>query len=344
MSVLPPALFESLASDASLWPGELSETERADLEARIVALPEDARSAVLSALVDPDRNPWARAVLLAARTLGEAGGSVVGMLTDDVVEAVDARGDRFGVQPLGFRLQSHPSGDPEDVARLMRALDAAFGTRRYILWVRRPVPPGLDVEPIRRAVQLWLSGLDRGDRVESHAVYEDDDVAIDLTVLDGAGSGRLLTVPPLGALERLARVDASIVEAATRSEEIVGDCPLVVVLSADARWLVSRGYVQQLLYGTPDVVLTERTLGEGGSVAYEAAFTANGRSLFSDPACRRVGAVWWIEPDAAATPMGHQLRVLENPWADQLPALTPPCPRFVPTQTGHKARMKWEGR
>ncbi|MCA9492679.1 MAG: hypothetical protein KC621_22250, partial [Myxococcales bacterium] len=245
--------------------------------------------------------------------------------------------------PLGFRLQQHPSGEPEDVARLMRALDAAFASRRYILWIRRPVPAGLDVEPIRRAVQLWLSGLDRGERVESHAVYEDDDVAIDLTVLDGTGSGRLLTVPPLGALERLARVDASIVEAATRSEETVGDCPLIVVLSADARWLVSRGYVQQLLYGTPDMVLTERTTGDDPSLGYEASFTANGRSLFSDPACRRVSAVWWIEPQEATT-LGHQLRVLENPWADQVPALTPSCPKFVPTQTGHKARMKWEGR
>ena len=340
MSVLPPTLFDTLAADASLWPGLLSDEGRSELAARLDALPDDVRSAVLSALVDPDRTPWARAVLHACRGLVEAGGQVVGMLTDDVVEATDARGDRFGLQPLGFRLDPHAAGPPADVERLLRALDAAFGARRYVLWIRRPVPADLDVEPIRRAVQLWLSGLDRGDRAESHAVYEDDDVAIDLTVLSAKGSGRMLTVSPLEALERLARVDASIVDAATRSEEAVGDCPLVVALAADTRWSVSRGYVQQLLYGTPDCVLT--SAGEG-TPTYEATFTANGRSLFSDPACRRVSAVWWIEPDPADA-LHHRSWVLENPWADPLPALSPQCARFVPVESGHRAKMKWEGR
>ncbi len=348
MSVLPPTLFEALDADPSLWPGPLAPEGRRALADQLGGWPDEVRGAVVSALVDPERNAWAHAAILGGRCVAAAGGAIVGMVTDDVLEATDARGDRFGLQPLGFRLPASPSGDPADVDRLLRALDAAFGSRGWVLWLRRPVPSGLAVEPIRKAVQIWLSALDRGERVESHAVYEDDveGVALDLTVLDVAQgsklSGRVLTVPPLAALERLASVDAHIVEAATRSEETVGDLALLVALAADSPWLVSRGYVQQLLFGTPDSVLSTR---DGERTTYEASFTANGRSLYSDPACRRVAATWWIEPGPPGAPaFTSSVKVLENPWADHAPALTPPWPRFVPLEAGHRARMRWDGR
>ena len=78
-------------------------------------------------------------------------------------------------------------------------------------------------------------------------MYEDQEVAIDLTVLDGAGGGRVLTVGPVTTLERLSAVDARLVDAATRSEESLGDLPLVIVLAANRPWRQSMKATQYSL-------------------------------------------------------------------------------------------------
>lgn len=328
MSVLPPSLFEALEADASLWPGALARDGQARLEQIVAPLPAEVRDALVSALVDPERNDWARAAVMGLRLAATAGAVAVGMATDDLVEMTAARGERFGLVPLGFRLPAHPWGPPADVRRLLDVLDGTFGERRYLLYLRRPVPAGLDPGPICRAVQLWLGAIDRGERAEKHAVYEDDDVAIDLTVLEPApgDGGRLLTIGPVTTLERLGAVDARMVEAATRSEESIGDLPLVMALAADLPWRLPRGYVQQLLYGTPDRV----DATTGAEPTYEAELTPNGRSLFSDPACRAVAAMWWLEPADPLEPFGYRSRVYENPWAARPPALPVAGPRFAP--------------
>lgn len=344
MSVLPPSLFEALEADASLWPGALAREGRVRLEALVAPAPEEVRDAVVSSLVDPERNDWARAAVLGLRLAATGGARPVGMATDDLIELLGPRGDRFGLAPLGFRQDPRPWGPDGDVARLLDVLDGTFGERRYLLYLRRPVPPGLDPGPISRAVQLWLGAIDRGERAERHAVYEDEDVAIDLTVVDGEGGegGRLLTIGPVTTLERLGGVDARMVEAATRSEESIGDLPLVMVLSADRPWRMPRGYVQQLLYGTPDRIEAI----SGPEPSYEAEFTPNGRSLFSDPACRSVAALWWIEPAPGGDPLACRTRAQENPWAHRPPQVPVEGPRFSPIgEPGSRGSvvLRWGG-
>jgi hypothetical protein len=344
MSVLPPSLYEALEADASLWPGPLGTDERGRLRSTLCALPQDVRDAVISALVDPERNEWGRAVFLGLGLAVRAGARPTGMGNDDLVELLGLRGDRFGLQPLLFSLPAHRWGEPSDVRRLLDALDATFGERKYLLYLRRPIPTGIDPGPIRRAVHLWLSAIDRGERAERHAVYEDQDVAIDLTVLDGTGGGRVLTVGPVTTLERLSAVDARLVDAATRSEESLGDLPLVMVLAANRPWRMPRGYVQQLLYGTPDRISAEHT---DDHATYEAEIRPNGRSLFCDPACRAVAALWWIEPSERSDPLGTSACVYENPWASNAPRLPVRGKAFVvrgePGPRG-VALLKWEHR
>src|SRR5688572_20952683 len=104
MSVLPPSLFEALEADASLWPGGERVREapalRAALERQLAALPAEVRQVLLSALIDPDRNDWSRAALLGLAVASTAGASATGLATDEVLEMQDARGERFGLQPL----------------------------------------------------------------------------------------------------------------------------------------------------------------------------------------------------------------------------------------------------
>ena len=345
MSALPPSLFEALEADASLWPGPLAAEARAELGAALAPLPVDVRSALLSAMVDPVRNDWSRAAWTGLALAATAGAVPTGLATDDLIEMRDARGERFGLQPLGFRLPASPWGPPADVERVLSALDLTFAHRRYVLYLRRPIPAGIDASPIARAVTLWLAQVDRGDRAEMHAVYEDDDVAIDLTVIDarapGETGGRVLTVGPVASLERLGEVDARLTEAASQSEESVGSLPLVMALAADRPWGLSRGFVQQLLFGTPDRV----SVGADGPGSYEAAFTPNGRSLFSDPACRTIAGLWWLA-STPGQPLGWTSRVYENPWTTSTLALRVGGPRFAPFGEPDRKRqvvLRWSG-
>lgn len=345
MSALPPSLFEALEADASLWPGPLAPEARSVLESTLGAWPIDVRSALLSAMVDPVRNDWSRAAWGGLGLAATAGAVPTGLATDDLIEMKDSRGERFGLQPLGFRLPEHAWGPPADVAKVLAALDLTFAHRRYVLYLRRPVPPGIDVTPISRAVTLWLAQVDRGDRAEMHAVYEDDDVAIDLTVIDakapGETGGRVLTVGPVASLERLGVVDARLTEAASQSEESIGSLPLIMALSADRSWGLSRGFVQQLLFGTPDRVC----IGTEGDKSYEAEFTPNGRSLFADPACRAIAGLWWLSAKPSAA-LEWTSRVWDNPWTPSTLALAVSGPRFAPVGEPDRKRrvvLRWSG-
>jgi hypothetical protein len=303
------------------------------------------REAVLAALLDPERNDWGRATLLGLMLAISAGARPIAMGTDDLVELVGSRGDRFGLLPVLFSLPRHKWGAPEDVRRVLDTLDATFGDRRYLLYLRRPIPDGVEAGPIRRAVSLWLSAIDRGERGERHAIYEDEDLAVDLTLLDqGEGSGRVLTVGPVTTLEWLSIIDSRVVDAATRSEESLGDLPLVMVLAANRPWTLPRGYVQQLLYGTPDRVHAEHS---GDRTLYEATITPNGRSLFSDRACHAVAALWWVEPSATEDPLAVAARTYENPWAAIQPRVPVRGEAFVAQgELGPRgaALLRWERR
>lgn len=333
MSALPPSLLETLDADQSLWPGP---EPRAALERWFASVPGDVRDALLSALVDPDRHAWSRAALWGIDLAVAGGATPTGLANDEVVELTDRRGERFGLVPIEFRPPTHPFGSAEGAGRLLQSLDRAFDHRRYIVSIRRPVPVDLDVGPITTAVQLWLAQLDRGPG-ERTATYEDGDIAVDLTLVEGSSGkkgsagGRLLTFGPMEAMELLGQVDGALVEAASRCEESLGSLALVMVVAYEQPWRVPRGFVQQLLYGTPDVVRVDGM--------YEAEFTANGRSLFSDPSARGVSALWWIGPRASG---GH--RAYENPWAAGPVGLAVPPPHFSPIGEPDRRRrvaLRW---
>jgi hypothetical protein len=345
MSVLPISVLEALHADPTLWPGELTDVQKQRFERVCASWPAEVRAALLSSLVDPERNDWSRAAFWGGAHAASAGAQVVGLATDDALEMRDARGERFALVPLGFRLSPDAWGSRVDLQRLLRGLDAAFDHRRYVLSVRKPIPPRLEVEPICHLVRLWLVEIDRGERHERNAVYESEDrsVAFEVTLVDGEHTrgGRLSTFGPLLAYERLVQVENHLVEAISRLEESVGQLPLVVALAADHPWRISRGHVQERLLGTP----TRVSVGLDG--VYEAEFSVTGRwALFSDPAYRALAAVWWLQPGNPGGTLAFQAASYDNPWSATLLALGTSGPRFSPASEPDRSRkvvLRWRG-
>jgi len=292
-------------------------------------VPEAVRQVLADSLVDQDRVGWVRAALGALQLARTAGCEPRRVVSDDVFQMTAQDGSAFLLAPLAIDMPAHPRGETEDVQRLYGALDQAFGDRRYVLYLRRAVPGGLQAEPIARAVHLWLKAIERGEWQGQHAIYEDDAVSLELTLTgersDASRGVRSLTIGPVLALERLAEVDALIVDQATVCEESIGAMPVVFALSAPSPWRMPRGYVEQLLYGTADWV----SATSGSECGYEAGFSANGRSLFSDPSCRHVMALWWLMPDPADA-LGFASMAHDNPWSAYA-ELVPPVDglRFV---------------
>lgn len=342
MSVLPSSILEALHANPTLWPGSLGEQGLAIFDQHFGAWPIDVRTAILSALVDPERNDWSRAACWGLIYAASAGAQSRGLATDDALEMCDVRGERFALMPLGFQLTPDIWGSRPDLQRLFQGLDAAFDRRQYILSIRRPIPAGIEVDPICNLVRLWLVEIDRGERHERNAVYESEDrtVAFEVTLADGEHErgGRLVTFGPLFAYERLAAVEQHIAEAVARVEESAGQIPLVAVLAADRPWRLSRGHVQEHLYGTPERVFV------GPDGVYEAEFSTTERwALLSDPAYRSIAAAWWLDADGSE-PLSFRGRAYDNPWTSVDLALGTAGDRFVSVakpDRSRKAILRW---
>lgn len=333
MALLSPDLVRTLNSQESWVSGPEAEPARARVESTLADLPASIRDLVLDELIDaPDR---ARGLLQGIALAATAGAVPEGVQDERTVTLRDAEGQTFALTALAWSTNAHPNGEPADVARLTQALDATFQGRQYALYLRRPIPSGFNAGPVSRAVHLWLAAIDRGEWKGRHAIYEDEDVALELTLVQqhaARGGGRLMTVGPVTALERLAAVDAMVVDLAQRHGRHDNGLPLIVALAAYPAWRVPRGYVEQLLYGTADSVLAVSSMdGDAAIGRYEARFRPNGRSLFSDPICRALSALWWVESAPAGDdPLAYRGWAHDNPWCEA-PARIPPVdvPRFV---------------
>ena len=184
---------------------------------------------------------------------------------------------------------------------------------------RRPLPEGFDPEPLARAVSMWLSALKKGDAHGPHAVYEDEGVSIELTLLEGKapdGSkpspGLSFMIPPCTALERLAIIDRHVL--AVMDGYALSELPVVVVLANELGWDLPRGYVQQILYGVPDYVVTDNSTPDS---AYRVLFQATEASLFSVEQASKLASLWWLEP-GQDDPFQYRAWATDNPWSPLL--------------------------
>ncbi len=327
MAFLDPELLSALDAQDSWLSGPDAASVRTRTEVVLGLMPPSVREVVLEQLL-PNAD-GARALVQALALASTTGSEPIEAMSDGRIAMRDHRGRRFAIAALAFSTPEHPNGEPKDVARLTELLDGTFHGRQYALYLRRPVPSGFDPGPVSRAVQLWLAAIDRGEWKGRHAVYEDDDIALELTLVKQHAAhqgGRVMTVGPVTALERLARVDGMVVDLAQRHREASPDLPLVIALGARPAWRIPRGYVEQLLYGT---AVWTQAVSKGPDSTYSAAFTSNGRNLFSDPVCGALCALWWMEADGGDA-LGFRAWGHDNPWCEA-PERIPSAdmPRFV---------------
>ncbi len=351
MSWLTPEILSTFPRPAPEGNSPLAnEAHRAAIEEQVEALPASVRNEVLAALSEDDRRLWGQVALAALALARTAELTPTAILAPGVIGIEDPLGRGLGLVPMVRAALPHPAGAPEDMSRLVAALDATFGAREYVLYLRRPIPPGVELGPVTRAVHLWLAAIQRGEWQGQHAIYEDESVALELTVTGAIRSerrsGLLFTVGPINALEQLSELDHRVMERLGAFDSSLGELPLVVALGSDHRWRLPRGYLQQLLLGTPDGI---RTHGDV-EPTYEASFRQNGRSMFADPAARTLCAIWWIGPPepGKAGDRSFVASSWDNPWANRVaPAVD--CPRFrVISSTAadgtRRSVMAWAGR
>ncbi len=360
MAVLTEAIRAALRANAPRWLGSLDALGRSAFESALQRLPPDVADAVLACMVDPEAHLWAcgalvaldRAGALASDSTPDSDGQaprVIGMATDELIEAEDPEGLRFGIAPIATRQPAQPLGDPDGVRRLLDALDRMFAEQAYVLHVVKPIPAEIDAESVAKAVWLWLSEVGakrRRPRGEPsvHAKYEDGGVSIDFTLApQAAGRGRLLTLGPFDAIERIQAIERGLIDTLATLEHSVGELPLVPVLVTDQPWNLPRGYVQLHLYGPPLAVTATHA---GSESAHETWFGPHPSAMFRAERFAEVAGLWWVGPapeGAAPPPFPGAVHVLDNPWARQAPAVDPAVARLrcVQVEPDGAALMRW---
>ncbi len=216
------------------------------------------------------------------------------------------------------------AGEPKSLARLADRIASSLGEWRFSMHVERPLQADVDVEPIARAALLWRMALDKGEK-RRHARYSDDDADIDLSVTERKGSGGMhVGLGPLVTAERLVGVYAACREAVRGVAPAGGD--VVLVLHADPAWSLPRGYVLDMLYGTPECVVVD----DGWRAAYRPQTSA----LFvCEP---RLLAVWFV---AGPEGPGFHATAFENPWHPRTGSVTLPGGRCAATDPAFAASL-----
>ncbi len=327
----PRELSDPTPSGPLPWPSRVAATS-GDLhivEQALAWVPDDVASALRERLAEDAW--WGRTAIHCLALAGTAGARAVSMGDNGQIELLGPEGRPYVLAVCMLDEEpEHAAGRPEDVDRVRETLCATFGDQGFILYLRRPIPADFDVDPLARAVHLWLAAVERGEWNGSHAVYEDDDVAVELTLTGQSkpegGSALLFTVGPVRSLERLAALDKQLLSQLEESED--DGTPWIFALGNRQDTRPSRGYIEQLLYGTAEVVVAS---GEA-QPQYEATFASTGRALLQDEACSRLSSIWWIEPsDTHAT--GFFSRAFDNPWALPLAPLSVSGARFRQTSS-----------
>lgn len=252
-----------------------------------------------------------RAILQALEIARKAGWQAVSVWEDRAIEIESESGERCLITVLAFSGFDASAGADADVCRVIDGLKGSFGERRFMAAFRRPVPENFEVEPLARAVSMWLLELEKGEAHGPFAVYEDDQVSIELTKLSGP-PGLSFMIPPCTALERLAIIDRHVLSTMEAYER--APLPVVTVLANEFGWRLPRGYVQQILYGLPDYVISSN---EGEGARYRALYQASGASLFSVEKTNNLASLWWLEPDQT-DPLSCRAWATDNPWSSFL--------------------------
>jgi hypothetical protein len=257
----------------------------------------------------------------------------------------DPDGRAFTALVLSFIRQVRPAPDRVVLERLANAINRVGGRSRIIVCVRKWLPHDFDPEPVRRAIDLWLTDADRSTLNSRYATYDDEHTSLEFALTNAEGPFEhgvvLFSLGPFEAQRTIEILETRVVYELDAHRAGDPERPVVVSCVADQPWSVSDGYLRDLLLGKP---LAQSTSGGQGS--YELTYGPNfSPSLFRDPLYRSVAGLVLTERTAADS-LDVRTRAFLSPWADE--RLAPEalaCPSLALDRfEGDNPVLRWFGR
>jgi len=214
---------------------------------------------------------------------------------------------------LAFIQPGRTSHETEAMGQLIRSLNRARARHRIAVLVRRWHPHDFNPEPIRRAVDLWLRKVARGQWNGRSAACEDEHIDLEFILTDRTtrtGEGSVaFAMGPLDGFRTLEVVETRLVyELDACQIKGPADEPLIVSLATNADWALSPGFLRGLLYGRPQWHSTN-----GEPHRQEMAFAKDcSPSLFRDPIYNQISATLIMDQQNG---LGPCARAYLNPWS-----------------------------
>jgi len=285
--------------------------------------------------------------LTTAAFLAEAGWRILGHSTPGpsllIERELDGTTQRARVLVLAFIQPGRTSDEAEAMSSLIRSLNRARARHRIAVLVRRWHPHEFQPEPIRRAVDLWLRKVARGQWEGRSAAYEDEHIALEFilterTTRTGEGSVAF-AMGPLDGFRTLEIVETRLVfELDAYHLKADGQEPLLISMATNGDWPLSPGFLRGLLYGRPSWHRTN-----GVPHRQEMAFDIHsGPALFHSPNYERLSAAIVMDQQGGRGPCA---RAYLNPWAEHpgQPGMAA-CATFgVDRWESEKPVMRWFG-
>ena len=233
-------------------------------------------------------------------------------LEEDFVRLQHSDGRTFLTAAAVFSAPKEIDCDNEAVERLVRALTAVIRENKYILHLRRAVPKGFNPEPVARATQMWLTAREKGEGIWRNALYEDDQVSVEISLTDlpaEPDSETLMFIARRGLSSSLLNsLERKLIALAEKNALLDFEEPFVLAVGSPNPWNITRGFLRHWLYGVPLEARTER---QGTAQTFEALHEPTG--LFATPIGSRISGLWW--QSGAEGKEGYETGwAQENPW------------------------------
>ena len=214
---------------------------------------------------------------------------------------------------LAFLQQTRPGGDAASRQRLLDGLNRVASRQRFVVLIRRWLPHDFDVEPLRRAVEMWLGQVQTGSWEGRYAAYEDEHVSLEFGLTGERSQGRqgpvALILGPFAAHRTMEVVEPRVVrELDAHRGGPLRDKPQLVVCVSDQAWHVNDGYLGDFLYGRPSCTSVAT---EGTSYTFAQA---GGPCAFRDPLYSTFAGFVMMDR-RPERPLEVRARAWLNPWS-----------------------------
>ena len=222
-------------------------------------------------------------------------------------------GPTYALSVLAFLQQTRPGGDEASRQRLLEGLNRVASRQRFVVLIRRWLPHDFAVDPLRRAVEMWLSQVQSGSWEGRYAAYEDDHVSLEFGLTGERATGRqtpvALILGPFAAHRTMEVIEPRVVrELDGHRASTLRDQPQLIACVSDQPWSVNDGYLGDFLYGRPSCT----NVGADG-----ATYTFSGPAgpcAFRDPLYAHFAGFLMLDR-RPERPLEVRARAWLNPWA-----------------------------